>query len=594
MRKTLNATLCLLLGGALAGCSCGGSVNDTCDWAQWGQDPAHRGNGCQNGQPLSRALARVQYDPFAEQEQLDNADYENGIQGSLLVHYPTPLIAGDDVYVMAKAGSYVPCEPPGSGLLADGGEFCGMVARNTQTWTEKRFAWEGETLVEKWTVESDWKPAPLGITAWEPSFQPALAGDFLYLPALGGTLLKVDRHGGGVITRVDPFGRTPDPWAFVAGGLTVDKDGNVLYTVMELLPDVADANGYLVRVTPSGAVTKVPFEELLPGAPAGTDTCQGAFNTRDYKRPFPPVLSDGGWAPTPLVACSRQRPALNAAPAIAEDGTIYVMSRAHRNGRYGFLVAVTPDLKPKWAASLRDQLNDGCGVLNPAVAQPNPDGGDSRSSACRVGAPSGVDPATNAPPAAQVSDTSSSSPMVLPDGAVLYGAVTGYNGSRGHLMKFSAAGELLGTYDFGWDVTPAIWKHDGTYSIVIKDNHYFEYDGSASRFYITQLSKDLAVEWKFQNTQTESCTRQPAGNMTCTADHPDGFEWCINAPAVDPSGTVFTNAEDGFLYAISQGGMLKERFFLKLAIGAAYTPLALDRKGRIYALNGGELTVVGK
>ena len=34
-------------------------------------------------------------------------------------------------------------------------------------------------------------------------------------------------------------------------------------------------------------------------------------------------------------------------------------------------------------------------------------------------------------------------------------AYTGYNGERGHLLHFSAGGEYLGDYDFGWDVTPA-------------------------------------------------------------------------------------------------------------------------------------------
>ena len=30
-------------------------------------------------------------------------------------------------------------------------------------------------------------------------------------------------------------------------------------------------------------------------------------------------------------------------------------------------------------------------------------------------------------------------------------------------MHFSASGTFLGAFRFGWDVTPAIWSHDGTY-----------------------------------------------------------------------------------------------------------------------------------
>jgi len=52
------------------------------------------------------------------------------------------------------------------------------------------------------------------------------------------------------------------------------------------------------------------------------------------------------------------------------------------------------------------------------------------------------------------------------------GIIGQYNSGRGHVMKFSDAGEFVGAYDFGWDSTPAVYPHDGTYSIVIKDNHY--------------------------------------------------------------------------------------------------------------------------
>jgi hypothetical protein len=39
--------------------------------------------------------------------------------------------------------------------------------------------------------------------------------------------------------------------------------------------------------------------------------------------------------------------------------------------------------------------------------------------------------------------------------------------------------------------------------------------------------------------------------------HPNGFEWCVNEPAVDARGNVYANAEDGFVYQIGQGGILK-------------------------------------
>ena len=160
-------------------------------------------------------------------------------------------------------------------------------------------------------------------------------------------------------------------------------------------------------------------------------------------------------------------------------------------------------------------------------------------------------------------DDSSSSPTVAPDGSILYGAYSRYNYAQGHLMHFAVDGSYLGAYGFGWDSTPAIYAHGGTYSIVIKDNHYggigsyCDVDAicppdrtatnpsSPEAYFITQLSPSLTPEWMFQNTNTMSCTRQPDGTISCNSDHPHGFEWCVNAPVVDVNGVVYANSEDG-------------------------------------------------
>src|SRR5262249_40918070 len=156
-----------------------------------------------------------------------------------------------------------------------------------------------------------------------------------------------------------------------------------------------------------------------------------------------------------------------------------------------------------------------------------------------------------------------------------------------------AQGSFAAAYNFGWDSTPAVYPHDGTYSIVIKDNHYDAGNycepvagGSKSKivcvdapkgpFYITQLDPNMNVEWQFQNTSRD-------------ATHNDGFEWCINAPAVDHLGNVYANSEDGNLYVIQQGGALLGRIFLNQALGAAYTPLSLGPDGKIYTENDGIL-----
>jgi outer membrane protein assembly factor BamB len=350
-----------------------------------------------------------------------------------------------------------------------------------------------------------------------------------------------------------------------------------------------------VKATATGTTQKVAYRDLVPGAPT---TCSATFSTRTL--PWPPSPT----AQPRTVPCLSQRPGVNITPAIAPDGTIYTVSVAHSPfaSRYAYVLAVNPDLTPKWAASMRGRLNDGCnndtgtfpGSVLPANGTP---GG------CRLGANPGVDPSTNQPPAGRVIDASSSAPVVAPDGSVLYGSYTRYNYARGHLFHFSSTGQFLNAYDFGWDSTPATAPHGGTYSVVIKDNHYDagSYCNSATYcpvapqgpYYITQLTPNLAPEWQFRNTNTQSCSRNPNGTLTCTTTHPNGFEWCINAPAVDVNGIVYANSEDGNLYSINPNGTEKQRIFLNLAIGAAYTPLSISGSGLIYTENDGHLFVVG-
>jgi len=347
-------------------------------------------------------------------------------------------------------------------------------------------------------------------------------------------------------------------------------------------------------------------------APQPADQCLGVFNVKDL--PWPPAPD----AVPPSSPCGHMRPALNAAPAISQDGnTVYAITRTHLgdgDGRYSGMAAVnTKDLSPKWWTSFRGRLNDACnndagtfpGALLPQNGMP---GG------CRLGTTPGVDPAQNTKPGARVLDDASSSPTVTPDGSILYGAYTRYDFARGHLLKFSSSGQFLAAYSFGWDSTPAIYTHGSTYSIVIKDN---EYGGGPQfgsycntdaicpprqngPFFITQLDPNLNVEWKFQNTNNNACTRNLDGTISCVPNNSGnqwpnvGFEWCINAPVIDVNGVVYANSEDGNLYAINQGGTLKQNLFLQLALGAAYTPLAVAADGKIYTENDGVLFVVGQ
>ena len=81
--------------------------------------------------------------------------------------------------------------------------------------------------------------------------------------------------------------------------------------------------------------------------------------------------------------------------------------------------------------------------------------------------------------------------------------------------------------------------------------------------------------------------------------HPNGFEWCINQPAIDADGVVYANAEDGRVYSLPQGNVGDftvplASIFLEQAIGAAYTPLALAADGMLYTQNFGHLFAIGE
>jgi hypothetical protein len=570
-----------LLGGVLWFGNC--EFPECLDWKQWGQNSEHLGNVCSAGQPATTLLDDVVIDPFVPQEAADG----NG----LIVHYQTPLISDDDVYVEAKSGNYLQCTSPGSGTPAG----CGPPSTwALEIWNEVHYKIaDNGKLTKDWSFQSDWKPEPF--YGFEPVFHAVLAGHFIYVPGAGGTLYKLDRKSGKQAARINPFGATVDLNTYVAGVVSADELGNIYYDVIKLDPRgpyYPSLGSWLVKVDAQDQIKMVSYETLVPDAPKATDMCLAtyfAISNPPPPGPYPLLNPDGTVKPPPSFQCGAQRANVNLAPAIGPDGTIYVASHAHYNEYYSYLIAVNPDLTPRWATSLRGLVNDGCGVLVPEDGNVNPQD-------CTPGAPIGVDPITGTAPAMAADDSSTSSPVVLPDGDIAYGGLSYYNGSRGHMLKFDRHGKFKTSFDFGWDVTPAVYLHDGTYSLLLKDNHY-QYDAQGNdigTYYLTRLGPDLKPEWKFQSTNTQSCTRKPDGTVSCVSDHPTGFEWCINAPAVDRDGNMFANSEDGNLYVIDKNGKEKQHFFLNVAQGAAYTPLAIDRNGHIFALNGGHLSVVGQ
>jgi len=640
--------LVLTVGIAVAESDSGGS------WPQWGQNSEHQGFTSAIGQAPTSILADIVYDPFTAAEERDTG-------GELLVHYQVPILDGQDVFMEFKSGAFIECDPPGSGNPPPGFNDCGISNWNSQTWNQKRLHWQAGELVEMWNFESDWKAPRIELAQWEPVYHAVLANDYIYDPGFGGSVFKLARGSGNVVSRITPFGNpTDNPFTFVAGPLSADSNGNVYYNAIKFTDQTIGAypglvNSWLVKIAPDDSVSMVAFPTLLAGiAPT---RCERNFSIFVNPLPWPPVNPvTGAFLPPRMGNCGAQRAGLNIAPAIGPDGTIYTATRGHNPGsgggdRASFVVAINPNLTLKWATSLSHTLHDGCGSPQLPIATlpfpsspPCPGGAwacpavplETWKGKCRIGATHDVDPATNRLGSGRINDAGTASPVVLPDGNVYFGAWGRYNVSRGHAYKLNgSSGAIMATYDFGWDDTQAIFQHDSTYSIVMKDNHYDEEEGfycnstdtsgnliptfsqggdptivsnvicdwtsiPKGPFYITQVDPNLNPEWKFKSTETKACHRQADGTVVCVNDgkHPNGFEWCINAPAVDGAGNVYVESEDGNVYVLDQGhsGVFttpKSKVFTNLAIGAAYTPYSIDMQGRGYAQNNGHLFVFG-
>ncbi|MBI1747993.1 MAG: PQQ-like beta-propeller repeat protein [Acidobacteria bacterium] len=356
--------------------------------------------------------------------------------------------------------------------------------------------------------ESDYVPPP---SAWEPVFHPVLVNGNLYVPGARGVLHVVDTADCTRIDTLSPYEMPEDPTirqqllttVFVAGAPMLDDAGNIFYTMLVRAGAPLGLENQLVKISgEDGTISTVTVEELM-GEPAFL-------------------------------------PALNAAVAVAPDGTIYMGVRKPGIIPNGWLVAINADLTFKWKGSMSS------------------------------------DPAR----VAIINDLSSSCPVVGPDGRVFYGGVNTNEQSAGYLYAFSPSGEFLGSFDFGWDITPAIYPDpDGDpthYHLVQKYNRYL-----SRRYYMVSIDP---------NTMERECQWELVGR-----------EWCINAPAIDKDGAVYTNGEDGYLYRLT--GMYPAadgscnpqmtRISLDRARDAAYTPLALGPDGTVYTLNNGRMFAVG-
>ena len=141
-------------------------------WGQWGQNSRHTGSVSVTGQPADKILSTLIIDPWVPQKVDDSG-------GDLLAHYPSPVVDGNDVFLMLERGHYASCTA--------GAQPCGPSAWNLLKWSVQRYSWSDQgTLDPQWIFDTDWTPVP-GV-GWEPVFHPVVTADALYAPGASGTI----------------------------------------------------------------------------------------------------------------------------------------------------------------------------------------------------------------------------------------------------------------------------------------------------------------------------------------------------------------------------------------------------------------------
>jgi len=267
---------------------------------------------------------------------------------------------------------------------------------------------------------------------------------------------------------------------------------------------------------------------------------------------------------------SMQKVAYNCAAAFSSDGTIVYV--AVNNGNSGYLCALNSTTLAKQSSIF---------LLDP------------RSTA-------------NSQLAAFVTDDSSASPTVGPDGDVYYGVLEnnlGSNNYRGWLLHFS--GDLGTTKlpgQFGWDDTASVvpasavpsYSGPSSYLLLTKDNNYAGNNGDGVNKLALMDPNSTSVDTLTNTTVMNpfltvvGVTPDPRYDQT----YPNAVrEWCINSAAIDPvNKCAAVNSEDGNVYRWDfTTNSLSAVVILATPTGEAYTPTVIGPDGAVYAINNATL-----
>ena len=200
---------------------------------------------------------------------------------------------------------------------------------------------------------------------------------------------------------------------------------------------------------------------------------------------------------------------------------------------------------------------------------------------------------------ARVSDDSTASPTVGPDGDVYFGVletVSGAHNGRGWLLHFDST--LATSYTpggFGWDDTASVvasslvpsYAGSSPYLLMVKYNNYRRagYGDGLNRIAIVDPRAAQVDPISGLPIMREVLTL--LGPTYESGNSGPVVEWCINTAAVDPfTRSVLVNSEDGYLYRWDLvTNTASQRIRLTSGIGESYTPTAIGADGAVYAVN---------
>ena len=266
--------------------------------------------------------------------------------------------------------------------------------------------------------------------------------------------------------------------------------------------------------------------------------------------------------------------AMSCAPALSRDGSTVYLAVDNEDFGYGYLLALN---STTLAVVNRVRL------IDPS---------------------SGLD--------ASLTDESSATPTVGPDGDVYFGVLENpfpSHNDRGWLLHFNSdlsQQKIPGS--FGWDDTASIvdsslvasYKGKSRYLLMTKYNNYAGINTGDGHNRIAILDPNAT-----ENDPVIPTTKVMKEVITKLGVTPDPEfpdfpgavrEWCINTAAVDPfTKSVIANSEDGKLYRWDlTTNTLSERIRLSGGIGEAYTPTLIGSDGTVYGINDAVLSAIGQ